>query len=404
MRRRQEPLLGRSEQAREGTRWGRRLPLLAFGLILSALLFAACGGGSTSSSSSEATSAETTGGEPAEESAFEAPITDPNVPENAITEPLPEKPPAGKKVIFLQCELPACERFLNGMEESTKALGWQLETIVFPSADPGKGLETALSKNPDYIAMSGIPQEVIKSQMATAEKDGIPISSCSTVELGKPGGYLAQCGATLRPDAEELGKWMVQDSEGKAQIVGLTLPLFPVLGTETDYFEGEFLENCPECGYQSLDLTPEDLGEGKVGQKVVAALQQNPSIQYVYSTFADPTTGLRPVLDSAGFQDVKILTAAGNSTTTQEIPDKIAAATLTPNEYMSWQMVDALARYSVGIDVAKDKAYQETVSETPIYVLDSVEASERLKPFGYDWPGPGDGSYMQEFEELWQLK
>jgi ABC-type sugar transport system substrate-binding protein len=384
---------------------GRR-PLVVLGLILAALLLAACGGSGSSSSSSEATSAESTeasGGESAA-GGFEAPVTDPSVPKNTITEPLPEKPPTGKKVIFLQCELPACERFVNGMEESTKALGWQLETIVFPSADPGKGLETALSKNPDYVAMSGIPQEVIKTQMASAAKAGIPIASCSTVEPGKPGGYLSQCGATLLPDATELAKWMVQDSQGKAQIVGLTLPLYPVLGTETDYLEGEFLEQCQECSYESLDLTPEDLGEGKVGQKVVAFLQQHPAVKYVFSTFADPTTGLRPVLDSAGFQDVKILTAAGNSTTAQEIPDKIAAATFTPNEYMSWQMVDSLARYSVGIDVAKDQAYQELVSETPIYVIDSEEGVERLKPFAYDWPGPGDGSYMQEFEELWQLK
>ena len=385
---------------------------LLIAVVTSALLLAACGGSDSSSSSSEATSAETTETTEATEATteestggdFEAPVTDPNAPKNTITEPLPKTPPTGKKVIFLQCELPACERFVNGMEESTAALGWQLETIVFPSADPGKGLETALSKKPDYIAMSGIPQEVIKSQMASAEKAGVPIASCSTVELGKPGGYLAQCGATLLPDAQELGKWIIQDSEGKGQVVGLTLPLYPVLGTETDYFEGEFLEKCPECGYQSLDLTPEDLGEGKVGQKVVAALQQNPDINYVYSTFADPTTGLRPVLDSAGFQDVKIVTAAGNSTTMQEIPKKIAAATETPNEYMAWQMVDALARDSVGIDVAKDKAYQETVSKTPIYVIDSEEAAERLKQFGYDWPGPGDGSYMQEFEELWQVK
>jgi ribose transport system substrate-binding protein len=389
-----------------------RSAALLLAVIVSALLVAACGSDSGSdSSSSEATSAESTevsGDETAvDETAgeeFEAPVTDPNVPENTIAEPLPEKPPTGKKVIFLQCELPACERFLNGMKESTKALGWQLETIVFPSADPGKGLETALSKSPDYITISGIPQEVVKSQMAKAQKAGIPISSCSTVEPGKPGGYLAQCGATLLPDAEELGKWIMQDSEGKGQVVGLTLPLYPVLGTETDYFEGEFLTKCPECGYQSLDLTPEDLGEGKVGQKVVATLQQNPDIKYVYATFADPTTGLRPVLDSAGFKDVKILSAAGNSTTIQEIPDGVAAATQTPNEYMAWQMVDALARYSVGIDVAKDTAYQETVSKTPIYVIDSEEGVERLKQFGYDWPGPGDGSYMQEFEELWQVK
>jgi ABC-type sugar transport system substrate-binding protein len=323
---------------------------------------------------------------------------------NPITEPLAKKPPTGKKVVFLQCELPACERFVPGMEGATKALGWSLETVVFPSANPGKGIETALSQHPDYIAMSGVPQSVIKSQMAEAEKQGVPIVSCSTVEQGKPGGYAAQCESTDINETEILAQWMEEDSGGEAHVLGLTLPLYPILGTQVEYLEGEFLKNCSGCSYKSLDLTPENLAEGAVGNKVVAELQSNPEINYVYATFADPTTGLRAVLDSAGYQNVKIVSAAGNETTVQEVPKKIAATTQTPNEFMSWQMVDALARISVGENVQEDPAYQELLAETPVYVIDSEEAVERLKQFNYNWPGPGDGSYKEEFEELWQVK
>lgn len=391
------------------------LLLLAF--VLAALALSACGGGG-SSSSTEATEAASS--ETAEEESSEAQnasseegassegsassITDPASAKNPITEPLAKKPPAGKKVVFLQCELPACERFVPGMEGATKALGWSLETIVFPSANPGKGLETALSQNPDYIAMSGVPQSVIKSQMAAAEKQGVPIVSCSTVEQGKPGGYAAQCESTDVNETEILAEWMEEDSGGEAHVLGLTLPLYPILGTQIEYLESEFLKNCSGCSYKSLNLTPENLAEGAVGQKVVAELQQNPEINYIYSTFADPTTGLRPVLDSAGYQDVKIVSAAGNETTVQEVPKKVAATTQTPNEFMSWQMVDALARISVGEDVQKDPEYQELLAETPVYVIDSEEAVERLKQFSYNWSGPGDGSYKEEFEGLWKVK
>lgn len=391
------------------------LLLLAF--VLAALALSACGGGgnSSSSESTEAASSEAAEEEDAEaqdtsseeEAGSEGPtssITDPASAKNPITEPLAKKPPAGKKVVFLQCELPACERFVSGMEGATKALGWNLETIVFPSANPGKGLETALSQNPDYIAMSGVPQSVIKSQMATAEKQGVPIVSCSTVEQGKPGGYAAQCESTDVNETEILAQWMEEDSGGNAHVLGLTLPLYPILGTQIEYLESEFLKNCSGCSYKSLNLTPENLAEGAVGQKVVAELQQNPEINYIYSTFADPTTGLRPVLDSAGYKDVKIVSAAGNETTVQEVPEKVAATTQTPNEFMSWQMVDALARISVGENVQEDPEYQELLAETPVYVIDSEEAVERLKQFGFNWPGPGDGSYMQEFEELWKVK
>jgi ABC-type sugar transport system substrate-binding protein len=393
------------------------LLLLAF--VIAGLALSACGGGGSSSSSesTEAASAEPAeaggetkdasneaGSEEGGNSEGASSINDPASAKNPITKPLSKKPPTGKKVVFLQCELPACERFKSGMEGATKALGWSLETIVFPSANPGKGLETALSQNPDYIAMSGVPQSVMKAQMATAEKQGVPIVSCSTVEQGKPGGYAAQCESTDINETEILAQWIEEDSGGDAHILGLTLPLYPILGTQIEYLEGEFLQNCSGCSYKSLNLTPENLAEGAVGQKVVAELQQNPEINYVYSTFADPTTGLRQVLDSAGYQEVKIVSAAGNETTVQEVPDKVAATTQTPNEFMSWQMVDALARISVGEDVQKDPEYQELLAETPVYVIDSEEAVERLKPFNYNWPGPGDGAYMQEFEELWQVK
>lgn len=388
--------------------------LLPLALVIAALAPAACGGGGSSSSSgsTEAASSETAeaGGEAKNASSEEggsegsSSITDPASAKNPITKPLSKKPPTGKKVVFLQCELPACERFKSGMEGATKALGWNLETIVFPSANPGKGLETALSQNPDYIAMSGVPQSVMKSQMATAEKQGVPIVSCSTIEQGKPGGFAAQCESTDVNETEILAQWIEEDSGGSAHILGLTLPLYPILGTQVEYLEGEFLKKCSGCSYKSLNLTPENLAEGSVGQKVVAELQQNPEINYVYATFADPTTGLRAVLDSAGYQDVKIVSAAGNETTIQEIPKKIAASTETPNEFMSWQMVDALARISVGEDVQKDQEYQELLAETPVYVIDSEEGAERLKQFGYNWPGPGDGSYKEEFEELWKVK
>lgn len=388
--------------------------LLPLALVMAALAPAACGGGGSSSSSgsTEAASSETAeaGGEAKNASSEEggsegsSSITDPASAKNPITKPLSKKPPTGKKVVFLQCELPACERFKSGMEGATKALGWNLETIVFPSANPGKGLETALSQNPDYIAMSGVPQSVMKSQMATAEKQGVPIVSCSTIEQGKPGGFAAQCESTDVNETEILAQWIEEDSGGSAHILGLTLPLYPILGTQVEYLEGEFLKKCSGCSYKSLNLTPENLAEGSVGQKVVAELQQNPEINYVYATFADPTTGLRAVLDSAGYQDVKIVSAAGNETTIQEIPKKIAASTETPNEFMSWQMVDALARISVGEDVQKDQEYQELLAETPVYVIDSEEGAERLKQFGYNWPGPGDGSYKEEFEELWKVK
>jgi ABC-type sugar transport system substrate-binding protein len=371
------------------------------GLIVAALLVAGCGsGGGSSSSSSGSGGAETTAVDSAGSEIVPAPPTTPPT-ENPVTIPLSKKPPSGKKVIWLQCELPACELFNPGLEEATEALGWSYETIVFPAAEPGKALSEAVAQKPDFIAMSGIPTAVMKPQMAEAHKAGIPVISCSTVERASPEGYAAQCVGTEENEAEYIGRWMINDSGGNAHAAVITLPQYPVLGTEMAYFENKFTKECGGCGFEELDITPEEIGAGTVPQKVVGFLQAHPETNYVYSTFNDPARGLPQTIESAGLADkVKIVGAAADASIIQAIPDQFAAFTQAPHNWMSWSMVDAMARLANGEKLSQK--YLGQIYRDPIWVVDSKESSESLKEFGYEWPGPE--GFQESFEELWQLK
>ena len=69
-----------------------------------------------------------------------------------ITTPLNAAPTKGKTLFWLQCELPICEKIGGGVKAATEAAGWNYKSLVFKSADPGSGIESAVQQKPDVIA------------------------------------------------------------------------------------------------------------------------------------------------------------------------------------------------------------------------------------------------------------
>jgi ribose transport system substrate-binding protein len=369
-----------------------RLPLwLAVPAVAIALATAACGDDDDAGSpAAAATTAK---------AAVEAPPTKPPT-EIQVSDELPSKPPAGKQVVFLQCELPACERYVPGVKAAASALGWSAKVQVFKNANPGAGLQSAINEHPDYIAITGIPAVALKPQLAAAAKADIPVISCATPDKPAPGGYAAQCGGSLESDADYVGRWMINDSGGDADVVAVTIPQFPVLNTETDWLKANLERQCAECSYDQLDVTVQDVGGGAVPQKVVAYLQSHPDVDYVYFTFNDLTRGVPPVLRTAGFdKKVKLVGAAGDASIMKEIGSTQAAWTIAPNVYSAWVMFDAMARLSVGETLSDD--YASKVYTSPTWVVDSAESAKLLQPTGYDWYGPE--GFEEQFKALWKV-
>jgi len=164
--------------------------------VVAATVLAGCGGGSTSTTGSSSGSTETTttsgeGGASVSPPPTEAPT------EISVKEPLSGVPPKGKEVIFLQCEVPSCERYVPGIEGGATALGWKSRVMPLSNTDPGSSLDAAIAESPDFIAMSGIPVAAIKSQLKKAAAAGIPVVSCGTTDRPSTDGYAAECQGTL---------------------------------------------------------------------------------------------------------------------------------------------------------------------------------------------------------------
>lgn len=368
--------------------------LLLLLLLLGALALAAgCGSSDDSTSSTDAPAASTTA---STKPVVEAPPTTPPT-DVGISEPLPRTPPKGKKLIWLQCELPACQRFVQGMKDATAALGWDYKAMVYK--DSAQAMRQAIQQKPDYIAITGDPSVVMKPELAMAAEAGIPVFACSSAEEPSPTTFRVMCGNTLARDAEYIARWVVNDSQGKANMVAVSIGQFPVLTTQTDWLKKNVTKLCPGCSIDTFDVTVDDVGAGAVGQKLAGYLQSHPDIDYVYFTFDDLARGIDPALKTTGLTDkVKLVGCCGGSAQIKEIGKSQAAWTIVPYELMSWTMVDAAARTSVGMDLGAD--HQRKVAITPSWVVDAAESAASLAPT-YDWKGPE--GFRETFKKLWKV-
>ena len=371
--------------------WQRCLRLslpvvLAFGLV-------ACGNSETTTNSTDASAAA------AAAASAPAPLTAaPTKITNTI--PLATPPTSGKTFFWLQCELPICAKIGGGVKAAAQAAGWNLKTLVFKASDPGGGLTSALQQNPDVIGITGIPSAAIKPQLKAAADAGVPVVVCSPgPEEPSAETYAAICSQTTGPDGENLAKWAIKDSGGKANMVMVTIPSFPSLQTTVDGLNSTAAKYCPGCSTGELDLTVDDLAGGQVASKLVAYLQTHPDTNYVVFNFGDLEIGVPEALKAAGFDEkVKLI---GNGAGPQQFQGIIdggmdAAWVAYPAVYEGWQLIDAALRVVDGGTVPD--GYQKELASLPSYIVDTPEAAEALAP-SFDYDGPA--GYQDQFKQLW---
>ena len=391
-----------------------RLALICALIVGSAALLAACGGSDDSSTSStgggEATTAETGTSETASDegggeavAGIEAPVTEAPT-EFPIKTPLKGTPPK-QNFTWLACSLPICQEALSdGYHEATEALGWPIKQINYDTLKAADGVQTALNENPDMIAITGIPPAAFEAQAKEAIQKEIPILSgydTTPPEPEKNGLYYQYGnGAAIGLEGEEIAKWIIQDSGGKANVVTLTIGEYPILTAEIEGIERIFAK-CPECKVTTLSVTAEEVGEGKVSSKLVAYLQSNPDTNYIEYSFSDLATGAQAALKGAGL-DTKVTQTGVNATPpiiTEITKGEQAAWTMQPSRYGDWLTLDVASRLALGMPLEK---YEEE-GLLPTWVVDNPETAEGLlKESEGLWNGPE--GYQEKFEELWGLK
>lgn len=370
-----------------------RVPLLRHRLVaggiaaIGALSLAACGSAAGSNGSSGASAAAV----PSDIAQYLKPPTS-----VGTDTPLSAKPPTGKTVAVLTCNISSCRSYLDAAQSAAKVLGWTVKPFLFDPTPEAilSQMNAAIAAHPDGILINGQDQSVWKSAVPAAEAAKIPIVSQGSTDV--PGGVILATGTSSDQWAnvsEVLGKFIASDSKGKAHVLSYGLAPFKISMQIASGISDAVTANCSGCTSTVVPSQATDIGSG-IPQDVVSQLQQHPDINYVSFSDGAMTPGVVAALREAGLSDkVKIVGADAQGTDYISLKkgEEYAFVQFSVPSY-TWQGMDALARYTVGDPQVQYTMPNQILTKTTI---GDAKADDVLNNLPRDLSG--------EWAKLWKV-
>jgi ABC-type sugar transport system substrate-binding protein len=261
---------------------------------------------------------------------------------------LPTPPKPGADVAVITCKLPDCSLAEPGFTEAAKALGWKLtiqRADLTPEAVVAAWTQAIADKPAAILALSVIPDEVVKAQMEEAEKQGIPVVMGATpLKLGQQGvDATIGSGPVWEGGARAQADWTIADSAGKAKIVYVYDPSYPLGVSAYKAARAEVEQLCSDCSIEGLKIQLTQAGNGIPG-KVVSYLQRNPDVGYVLAPMPAVVLGVGAAIKSTGLPTKVVAANAGPANLAAVKNGTEAAAVTMETVSGSWRMVDIAAR------------------------------------------------------------
>jgi ribose transport system substrate-binding protein len=344
---------------------------------------------------------------------FSAPVTG-----VGVTEPTSKKPEAGKKVVFVECNLPPCKAFADGAEQAAALLGWEFTRITYEFTPEGQqsSMQQAVDLGPDVIMSSGqTPSFTLQARQQMQEEGIIYIDQSAVYEadattavgrvdedpapptvLITPAGFVAFQNGALP------ASWAVTQTDGNVKALIVNVPDIPIVVPPAVAFKATFDNICPDtCTYVELDAAAGDIGTN-IPSMVVSELQKNPDINYIYTTSGDFLLGVEAAVKAAGFDDIKIVdsTPSQDDLNSLNSGGMVEATTGLSNVVVGWRQVDAAVRYFNGDPIPSPVAFSAddhgpaAWMQTRIYTADNAPESNL-------WIAPEN--YEEIFREFWHL-
>jgi ribose transport system substrate-binding protein len=385
-------------------RWGV-LTLSAVVFVVLAIGVSACGSGSDETSGSGGGGSESSASTDLakfEGSLKEAEETEPPKWEGP-TEPV--TPPKSFKVAGITCfsQLEGCLTPIEGAEHAAKDLGWEFETYD-GEADPtiqSKRIQQAIQSGADAIITSAVDGNAVQSAREEAEKAGIIVVSTSNGTSPGEQGFKLDTSPNINAMGNAVADWMIVDSGGE----GVVAPfLDKEFSTNIHFDEGiqERLKECSGCTVKpTVNFVATDVGT-KLGPNTVSYLQDNPDVEYFYSTYDPAMAEQVAAVQQAGLE-VKSCSELGDAQNLSFIKNEQVQAcdAAWDNEYEGYATIDQIARLATGKPLAVSKGvparfkYGENI---PWVLLDKNNLPESEETFqaSYD--------YISEYHKLWGLE
>ncbi len=391
--------------------YSKRLGATTLALILSTAI-AACGS-SKSSTASSATTAGSSASNAAGGSSSSSVATAQAIVNKylaaptdiAETVPLPHAPAKGIKVAFLTCPAASCSLLNSGFTSAAQALGWDPTVITYSSATPGQAFQQAINEGYKYIVSTSVTLSEITPEVQEAKAKGIALFEGyvpDTPQGTSNGlyGVVADQASSVAGGAL-MGDWIEANSQGHANVVYVSLPLYPSLVGEGQGAQQELAKLCSSCSFSTLPVTVNQLTAGQVPSAIVSYVQAHPSTNYVYLSFQDLDPGLVAALRAANLLGkVKVIGTQGEAAQLQEVQNGTETMwSVLPEPYEMWVIVDWMARQSEG--VLNQAALSAGNAAEVFFVQDAAQAKAQLAADGGNWPGPAN--YEKDFKALWHV-
>ena len=274
-----------------------------------------------------------------------------------VTVPLKTKPPSGKTVVFLQCDVPQCAVIESGVAAAAHAIGWKLHVINFQNANPAtlvSGMQEALQYKPVAVALTGLPESSWSSVIPAYKAAGVSIvamaqgpDTINSTVISNPAGI---------PDNQVSGQmianWFIADSKGEGHALVVSVPAFPILQAASAATASTIQSKCSACKVTTLAVTLTEVGDNGVVPAIVSAIRKDPSIKYVLSSEGAFTAGLPSALTAAGISGVKLAGEAPSLQDMQALQTGTEYAWApTAFTYEGWLFIDSAARHLEGMPI-----------------------------------------------------
>lgn len=399
----------------------KRLPILRVIVVLGMLLFvAACGDDDDASqseqgnSNSEASTAELVDISESEaliEQLLKAPTT------VGVTEPLTEPPATDGSVVWLECPVPECVAFGDGVEAASKELGWKFARVAFDFTPESAqaAFEQALRTSPDAIMGVAADPSWLEEQRQAALDQGVAFFDCCAVyepdaraatggfgEVSAPPTGLLEGPDHVRFQGQQMADYAIVETGGEVKALSVYIPDSPIGVVMAAGFSERLQDVCPDtCSVSPVEIAATDIGANAASQ-IVSALQRDPSINYVTFISGSFATGVDAAIAEAGFQDrVRLV---GNNPIPANLENMVngeieQAWTAFSSRVVGWRYVDMAIRHMQGHEIPAKATGPEDTGPAAWAPTQFLTKDNYPDPVAYDEPS----DHPDIFRKLWLL-
>jgi hypothetical protein len=273
--------------------------------------------------------------------------------------PLPKRPPTGLTVGVLDCTIPTCAPGVAA--PAIAKLGWKYISASWdiaqgPSA-VSQAFTTLLQKKPNFILMQGVfPDSIFAKEFAAAKAAGIPVVQTGSGEYSDAK-YLLTC-SLCEQNLIFGGK--LEGAEALANAGGKTTVAYAVDPTITGAVD---LENGAKAyiaaNGEGSTFVPVNTPVSDTPQQdaaiLLSAIQRNPNIKYVLTSYSEAISVLPQALQGAGLAGkIKLVETVPDATDLQFIRQGTEVAAVDEEQTAAaYRAVDGLARKAVGAPIVK---------------------------------------------------